>query len=151
MIIWQYSMQGYMDQHIYQFDYFIYDLNMWFIWPKLFPKNENSVIVYSPSCRSKPGVHESIMTQEPAFWLHIHRLFKVYQNINIYKKKKNYTVYKLRSTFGYQSCGSLLVYPFIYVYIFFQCSRKNVFKDIQRVICPEDIINKVVFDMDDLR
>ncbi len=38
MIIWQYSMQGYMDQHIYQLYYFIYDLYMWFIWPKLFPK-----------------------------------------------------------------------------------------------------------------
>ncbi|XP_052400604.1 cytosolic carboxypeptidase 4 isoform X2 [Carassius gibelio] len=27
--------------------------------------------------------------------------------------------------------------------------RKKVFEDIQRLICPEDIINKVVFDMDD--
>uniref|UniRef100_A0A672L362 tubulin-glutamate carboxypeptidase n=1 Tax=Sinocyclocheilus grahami TaxID=75366 RepID=A0A672L362_SINGR len=37
---------------------------------------------------------------------------------------------------------------FIYLFIF-QCSRKKVFEDIQRLICPEDIINKVVFDMDD--
>uniref|UniRef100_A0A8C1IZK8 tubulin-glutamate carboxypeptidase n=1 Tax=Cyprinus carpio TaxID=7962 RepID=A0A8C1IZK8_CYPCA len=27
--------------------------------------------------------------------------------------------------------------------------RKKVFEDIQRLICPEDIINKVIFDMDD--
>ncbi|XP_048015301.1 cytosolic carboxypeptidase 4 isoform X3 [Megalobrama amblycephala] len=27
--------------------------------------------------------------------------------------------------------------------------RKKVFEDIQRLVCPEDIINKVVFDMDD--
>lgn len=37
------------------------------------------------------------------------------------------------------------------ILLFFNCSRKKVFEDIQRLVCPEDIINKVVFDMDDPR
>ena len=29
--------------------------------------------------------------------------------------------------------------------------RKKVFEDVQRLLCPEDIINKAVFDVEDVR